>query len=119
VPLGFSLDQGHPAREPGRTWLGTLPVARRDVERLYQVLALQRRLRDPNISMRAARALMSRGAFLDALTWLEVHGQSPADVERWRQLIVEMTSSGEMPDVPRNLPARRRRRRSRRPVPQQ
>lgn len=119
VPLGFSLDQGHPAREPGRTWLGTLPVARRDVERLYQVLALQRRLRDPNISMRAARALMSRGAFLDALTWLEVHGQSAADVERWRQLIVEMTSSGEMPDVPRNLPARRRRRRSRRPVPQQ
>ena len=54
-----------------------LPVARRDVERLYQVLALQRRLRDPNISPRAARALMSRGAFADALTWLEIHGQAP------------------------------------------
>ncbi len=119
VPLGFSLERGHPAREPGKSWLGMLPVARRDVERLYQVLALQRRLRDPNISMRAARALMSRGAFLDALTWLEVHGQAPADVERWRSLIAEMTSAGEMPDVPRNLPARRRRRRSRRPMPQQ
>ncbi len=90
VPLGFSVDRGHPSREGGRSWLGTLPVARRDVERLYQVLALQRRLRDPNISTRAARSLMARGAFPDALTWLEVHGQAPAAVERWKQTIAEM-----------------------------
>jgi poly(A) polymerase len=118
VPLGFSLDAGHPAREEGRSWLGLLPVARRDVERLYQVLALQRRLRDPNISPRAARALMSRGAFGDALTWLEIHGQSPADVERWRAMILEMTASGALPDGPRAAqPRRRRRRRPRPPVP--
>jgi poly(A) polymerase len=117
VPLGFSLDGGHPAREPRQNSLGLLPVARRDVERLYQVLALQRRLRDPNLSPRAARALMSRGAFLDALTWLEVHGRSPADAERWRTLIAEMTSAGSLPDVPRT-PPRRRRRGPRRPLPQ-
>jgi poly(A) polymerase len=116
VPLGFSLERGHPAREEGGSWLGILPVARRDVERLYQVLALQRRLRDPNISPRAARALMSRGAFGDALTWLEVHGQSPADVERWRATIAEMTSSGTLPEGPRAAPPRRRRRRPRRPM---
>lgn len=117
VPLGFSLDHGHPAREPGRNWLGSLPVARRDVERLYQVLALQRRLRDPNISPRAARALLSRGAFGDALTWLEIHGNSPADVARWRGMIEEMTAAGALPEGP--APARRRRRRRfRRPLPQ-
>jgi poly(A) polymerase len=117
VPLGFSLDQGHPAREEGRSWLGILPVARRDVERLYQVLALQRRLRDPNISPRAARALMARGAFGDARAWLEIHGQSPADVERWRATIAEMTFSGSLPEGPRPAPPRRRRRRRpRRPL---
>jgi poly(A) polymerase len=117
VPLGFSLERGHPARETKPNWLGVLPVARRDVERLYQILALQRRLRDPNISPRAARALMSRGAFGDAMTWLEVHGRSPADVERWRALIAEMTSSGALPEGPRAAPPRRRRRRRpRRPL---
>ena len=65
VPLGFSLERGQLPREAGHGWLGALPVARRDVERLYQILALQRRLRDPNISPRAARALLSRGAFQD------------------------------------------------------
>ena len=67
-------------------WLGALPVARRDVERLYQMLALQRRLRDPNISARSARALITRGAFADALAWLEIHGDAPDAVERWRAL---------------------------------
>ncbi|HSK11367.1 MAG TPA: polynucleotide adenylyltransferase PcnB, partial [Vicinamibacterales bacterium] len=56
APLGFSVETGHPAGEPGASWLGMLPVARRDLERLYQLLALQRRLRDPNLSPRAARA---------------------------------------------------------------
>jgi len=116
VPLGFSLDRGHPAREEGRSWLGILPVARRDVERLYQVLALQRRLRDPNISPRAARALLARGAFGDALAWLEIHGQAPADVERWRATIAEMTFAGSLPEGPRPAPPRRRRRRPRRPL---
>ena len=119
VPMGFSVDGGPPDEETGQNWLGLLPVARRDVERLYQVLALQRRLRDPNISPRAARALMSRSAIADALTWLEVHGKAPADVERWRGIIAEMTSAGTLPDAPR-VPNRRRRRRRgpRRPLPQ-
>jgi poly(A) polymerase len=117
VPLGFSLERGHPARERGQVWLGMLPVARRDVERLYQVLALQRRLRDPNLSPRAARALLARGAFGDALTWLEVQGQAPADVERWRTLIADMTSAGSLPEPPRAAPPRRRRRRRPRPMP--
>jgi len=110
VPLGFSLESGHPGRENSGPWLGTLPVARRDLERLYQVLALQRRLRDPNISQRSARALMARGAFADALAWLEIHGEDHDAVARWGALVAELTENGTLPDVPAPPPARRRRR---------
>jgi poly(A) polymerase len=118
VPLGFSPDRGHPGREEGAPWLGMLPVARRDIERLSHMLALQRRLRDANASPRAVRSLMSRGAFGDALVWLEVHGGAPDDVARWRALIEELTSSGALQAPLSRPPARRRRRRPRRTVPQ-
>jgi poly(A) polymerase len=115
VPLGFSVDTGHPSRQPAReAWLGLLPVARRDLERLYQLLAMQRRLRDPNLSPRAARALLSRGAFADALAWLEIHGNDPDAVGRWRALIEELRSHEALPAPPAFIPVRRRRRRSRR-----
>ncbi len=118
VPLGFSLENGHPGREASGPWLGALPVARRDLERLYQVLALQRRLRDPNISQRSARSLMARGAFADALAWLEIHGEEPDAVARWGALVAELTENGTMPEAAPQVPARRRRRRRgpRRPV---
>jgi len=117
VPLGFSLEAGHPAREPQGPWLGALPVARRDIERLYQMLALQRRLRDPAISQRAARALMMRGAFTDALAWLEIHGEAPEIAARWRALVAELAASGVLQPPDAEPPARRRRRRrSRRPM---
>ena len=83
-----------------------------------QMLALQRRLRDPGISLRSARALTMRGAFTDALAWLEVHGEAPEIVERWRGLIAEMTESGTLQAPPTRVPPRRRRRRPRRPIVQ-
>ena len=57
--------------------LGDLPLARRDVERLRQILSLQRRLRDLAAQPRAQRALTHRGIFREALTWLEIHGGAP------------------------------------------
>ena len=117
VPLGFSPADGHPSAENGTSWLGALPVARRDVERLAQLLALQRRLRDANLSARSARALLARGAFADALAWLEIHGEDPDSVVRWRSLMSELAQSGSLPEPPPRVPARRRRRRRRRPVP--
>jgi poly(A) polymerase len=118
VPLGFAADRSHAGRDlpEDMVRLGILPLARRDVERLYQILALQRRLRDPNISPRAARSLVARGAFADALTWLEVHGRCPADVERWRTMLADMSAAGTMPVAPPSVPRRRRRRRPRRPI---
>jgi poly(A) polymerase len=115
VPLGFTHDGGHVAREAGTGWLGTLPVARRDVERLVQILALQRRLRDANVAARSARGLVARGAFRDALAWLEIHGGAADAVARWRALVNEMTESGALQSPMPRLPARRRRRRRPRP----
>ena len=118
VPVGLPIDDGGFGGEAEAPRLGLLPVARRDLERLHQVLALQRRLRDPNLSPRAARALVARGAFPDALAWLEIHGDAPDAVARWRALLAALKEDGTMPVPTPRLPARRRRRRRgpRRPV---
>ena len=42
---------------------------------------------DVNLSPRAKRALMHRGPFREALTWLEIHGEAPDVVEHWRGFI--------------------------------
>ena len=122
IPLGYSLrsllptvvDDDDRRKEP-RLSIGMLPLARRDVERLRQILALQQRLMDMNLSPRAKRALMHRGPFREAMTWLEIHGEAPDVVEHWRGFIEaagayegEAETGGEKP------PRRRRRRRRRR-----
>jgi poly(A) polymerase len=122
IKAGLSADAKgrlHREKEP-RLTLGMLPLARRDVERLRQILGLQRRLIDMGLSPRARRGLMHRGPFRDALTWLEIHGQVPEVVEHWRGFIEAAASYEGEPDAadaPRRR-RRRRRRRSFRPAPQ-
>jgi hypothetical protein len=118
VALGLTGHPRHPAGtelEPeGRLSLGILPLARRDVERFRQILGLQRRLLDSRLSPRARRALLYRGPFREALTWLEIHGQAPEAVEHWRGFIEASGVTGvEHDGAP---PPRRRRRRRRRPM---
>src|SRR5690606_39027906 len=67
--------------------LGVLTVARRDTDRLRQILAMQARLTSPDQSPRTRRSLMQRSSFADALTWLEIHGDDPEAVEHWRGFI--------------------------------
>jgi poly(A) polymerase len=122
VPLGHTVRSltpepvpgADPRREP-RLSLGMLPLARRDIERLRQILSLQRRLMDVSLSPRARRALTHRGPFREALTWLEIHGQAPEVLEHWRGF-VEAAGSFESEDgqAPGPAPPRRRRRRRRR-----
>ena len=128
VPIGYDFrsapidrgDEGDDRRKEPRLLLGLLPLARRDVERLRQILSLQRRLIDPGLSSRARLALMHRGPFKEALTWLEIHGGAPEAVEGWRAFIAAAKSGGETVE-PEGLPGgeqaprRRRRRRRRRP----
>jgi poly(A) polymerase len=103
-------------RKEPRLSLGMLPLARRDIDRLRQILGLQRRIIDMSLSPRARRALMHRGPFREALTWLEIHGDSPDVLEHWRGFIEAAgTFEGEAPEQPVRR-RRRRRRRSFRPT---
>lgn len=96
---------------------GSLPLARRDVERLHQVLALERRLLEVNAPPRAQRALMQRGVFREALVWLEIHGGAPEAVVHWHALldVASVPSIHVTKAVPEQwLRSGRRRRRRRR-----
>jgi poly(A) polymerase len=100
-------------RKEPKISLGMLPLARRDVERLRQILSLQRRLLDMGASPKAKRALMHRGPFREALTWLEIHGNVPDVLEHWKGFIEAAgTFEGDQPAA--DEPPRRRRRRRRR-----
>jgi poly(A) polymerase len=126
VPLAFDLKpppivldaKGRPKKEPALA-LGLLPLARRDVDRLRQILALQRRLTDLHLTPRARRALMHRGPFREALTWMEIHGHAPEALEHWRGFIEAAKTfvPGEQEPPAPPHPRRRRRRRRRRPPP--
>jgi len=112
-----------PRRVPGPR-LGELPLARRDVERLRQIVGLQRRMRDLSASPRAQRALTHRGIFREALTWLEIHGGAPELVEHWKAILAEDGAARpahdgveEPPPPPFRRKRRRRRRRGARTAP--
>jgi poly(A) polymerase len=98
-----------------RLELGLLPIARRDVERLQQILAVQPRLLDTEAPARAQRALLHRAVLPEAVAWLEIHGDRPDVVAHWRALQAE---TREHPHVATDeaTPSihRRRRRRGRR-----
>ena len=102
IPLGL-LDQHHGRTKELGARFGILPLARRDVEFLRQILMLQRHLRDPNASPRHKRGIMHRTAFPAALMWLELHGNAPALVESWRALQAE-ASTQDAPKAPDDLP---------------
>jgi poly(A) polymerase len=124
VPLGLSPQLGRPAyaeseakRRPPIPRMGALPLARKDVERLRQILGLQRRLRDLGASVRAQRALTHRGIFRDGLTWLEIHADTPDLVEHWITVLAERGAEEPVlaaTDQGETVPFQRRRRRRRR-----
>jgi poly(A) polymerase len=128
VPLGHTIRTLSPPpvadgefRKEPRLSLGMLPLARRDVERLRQLLGLQRRITDMSMSPKARRALMHRSPFREAMTWLEIHGDAPELLEHWRGFIEAAATfegeAGEEPPPPAARRRRRRRRRSFRPAP--
>jgi len=125
VPLGLAGPQRRFSADPleRKIELGVLPMPRRDVERLHQILALQPRLLDLRAPFRAQRAVLHRHVLADALVWLEVHGGRPDVLNHWRSLAAQ-PGPGHVPDIDGNVPEstpgpfrRRRRRRRRRPFP--
>ena len=74
---------------PERVSFGALPVARKDVDRLRQIMQTLPRLADPELPPRVARALPHRPSFADTLTWFEIFGGDPDVVERWKVALQE------------------------------
>ncbi len=119
VPLGL-LRRRPPRDEEGRelpTMLGMMQVARRDVDRLRQILGLQHRLLDIDQPERAQRALLARPAFRETLTWLEIHGRCPEVIAHWQAVIEEHAPVLAAAEAESAEAARRRRRRPRRRRP--
>ena len=101
VPLG-ALTRPRPIERDGRPHtervsFGILPIARKDLERLRQLLTLVPRLVDPNVPPRVARGIAGRPVFGDAVTWLDIAGEAPEAVERWRQLRTERPTHPPQP----------------------
>lgn len=127
-PLGLSPDPSRPPavaettgkrkrHPPAGPKLGNLPLARRDLERLRLILGMQRRLHEVTASVRAQHALTHRSIFREALSWMEIHGNSPELVEHWITVLDER--GPDLPAQPEGQPgdeplARRKRRRRRR-----
>jgi poly(A) polymerase len=117
-PLGLVNRRNRFSADPleRRVELGMLPIPRRDMERLQQIVSMQARLLDMQAPARAQRALLHRSTFGEALTWLEVHGDRPEAVAHWRNLQAQgahqQHAAGETQTAG---PFQRRRRRRRRP----
>lgn len=108
VPLGF---QAH-VRQDSSIGLGSLPLARRDIDRLRQILQAQRRLLvDVTAPERVRRSLAHRNVFPEALTWLEIHGNAPSVIESWRSFVAESAPIHRLAHVDEAVRPRRRRRR--------
>jgi poly(A) polymerase len=112
LPLGLLRDEGHRFKHyddwerEAPTMLGQMQVARKDIEQLRHLLALQKRLLETDAPLRAQKALMQRGAFRDALTWMAIHGEHADVVEHWETLLRE-----DPPAPPADEGGDRRRRR--------
>jgi len=119
VPMGFTIQMMSPSftadgdRRDPKLSLGMLPLARRDVEHLRQILTLQKRLMDTTLGTKARKALAQRGPFREALTWLEIFGEAPEVLEGWRSFL-EDGPEGLVETVAEELGADRRPRRRRR-----
>jgi poly(A) polymerase len=96
APIGLAGRRHRFAADPleRKTELGLLPIARRDAERLHQILLLQTRLLDLQAPYRVQRGLLHRAGFAEALTWLEIHGDRPDAIEHWRDLAAHPHAHG-------------------------
>jgi poly(A) polymerase len=89
-PMGLlnrppSLPRAQPDPRGERVSFGMLPVAKKDIERLHQVRQIVPRLMDADLPPRVARGIVHRPAFDDALVWLEIFGDDPDAVARWKE----------------------------------
>lgn len=119
-PMGLigSRTRFHADAMERRLELGLLPIARRDVERLQQILSMIPRVLDIQAPSRAQRGLLHRQSLNETLTWLDIHGARPDVIAHWRELQSQRTEHppAEGHEAEAMLsPFKRRRRRRRGP----
>jgi poly(A) polymerase len=115
-PLG-QMDDAHRKFGVSDQWypaLGRLPVPRKDVERFVQIQALVPKLRDIESASRHQHALLARGTFREALTWLDIYSDEREVVEHWKAVLAEpaahaVVSPAEIDEAPTGRRRRRRR----------
>ena len=95
---------------PAAIKLGQLPIARRDIERLSRIVALQVKLIDATLPPRSIRGVLARHYFRDALNWFTIHRNEPDVVKRWTTLA---NASGNLLQNTTKKPRKRLRRRRR------
>lgn len=119
APLGLVTRRQPGASTETRVQIGMLPIARRDIDRLSQVLTLGPRLTDPDLPPRLTRGLPQRPAFRDTLLWVDIFGDAPEAVAHWTAVAASAATqprgdSGAEDAAPAGEgPGRRRRRRRR------
>jgi len=116
APLGFAqppITRRRAGTKPPRSpqvFLGSLPLPRRDMDDLREILDVQRRLLDVTAPPKAQQVLRHRRSFEAALTWLEIHGGAPEILDHWRAS-PESAGRANPADGPVKRKKRRRRRR--------
>lgn len=117
VPSGLITRRAPGAATETRVSFGMLPIARRDLDRLGQVVSLVPRMLEPDPPVRLTRSLPQRPAFRDALLWLEIFTDAPDELAAWSALRsnAPAVEHDEGPDgAPGTGQRKRRRRRGRR-----
>lgn len=119
VPAGLMTRRAPGAPAETRVTLGLLPIARRDLDRLGQVVSLVPRMLEPEPPARLVRSLPQRPAFRDTLMWLEIFADAPDELAAWESLRAAAPPAGDDrfgpgPGEPARPGRRKRRRRGRR-----
>lgn len=86
VPAGLMTRRSPGGPADTRVNLGLLPIARRDLDRLGQVVSLVPRMLEPDPPARLVRSLPQRPAFRDAMLWLEIFADAPDELAAWEAL---------------------------------
>jgi poly(A) polymerase len=118
VPAGLITRRPPGAGTDTRVSFGMLPIARRDLDRLGQVVSLVPRMLEPDPPVRVTRSLPQRPAFRDALLWLEIFTDAPDELAAWSALrpsaSAVVASADDADAAPGPGRRKRRRRRGRR-----
>jgi poly(A) polymerase len=116
VPAGLITRRPSGSTADTRVSFGMLPIARRDLDRLGQVVSLVPRMLEPDPPLRVTRSLPQRPAFRDALLWLEIFTDAPDELAAWAALrsSAPAVDGHEGDGTPGTGQRKRRRRRGRR-----